>query len=683
MSADNMLAFRDFDGVTGPPTIDGFATTDAGVITTEAEPGYVNGGRITCGTGGLPPVIIQSIKQGNTLVLGISCRGDTSFDDIDGVIIALRQSGGGGAGPQRRVDVFPVWGDAPPVLDPNNLGTGYGAANPDPMNAGAHLFEAADIPAYDIRTNKPAHIGPVYYQRASGAGAWTQYSPAQVADTSKYHVRVRSWKPAVAPMTPEEFAWSIEVRIPIDTATGGGDWIDLNDDFGLFIDVIRGQRINDMGDGIYVSTQFKFPLNVPDLTGVIGASTEIPAGSFGHGLKGGAVSQAEGVRIKNGSMGIGRRPASDPMAALTNQISGTVNNHIVAQLENTGPAANGVKAEVRMANWGLPPAQFPAWNPPGGCQNPSPTVNLLAGTMMAPANGENVNNWPAASVPAQYATHPHQCMWTQLDATGVVTFSQSSARRNMDFVGLSEEVRDVEVSGEGYEEPPGGAPDHDFLLFTRCRKIVVSELLGEKELDPETIVLVGGALQFAPDVPSPATGTLTMNPDNPAASTTTGSSWKNSVVYLWITEGFRRTGRHLEINGIKTEVLDNGPTDFGLAAHHEGISDNLNWAFSGPGMVRHGIGVYGLKVPHKGTTTIKVRVAAGPQEPAGDRSELPPASGPTTGGSGEPGDSGGHGDEHHLPKGCLAALMGMFRHKTPVVLISAGLATPLLLRLIA
>lgn len=627
MSADNMLAFRNFDPVTGRPTIDGFATTDAGVTTTEAEPGYVTGSRLTIGGAGLPPVVIQCIKDGNTLVLGIMCRGDSSFDDLDGVIIGLRQNGTNNTGPQRRIDVFPVWGDAPEPLDPANLGFGYGAANPDPMNAGVHLFEAADNPAFDIRTNKPSHIGPIYYQRGSGSGGWTAYSPGQVADTNKYHVRVRSWKPSVSAGSPAEFAWSIEVRIPVSVATGGADWINLSDDFGLFIDVIRSIRVVDDGDAGYMSTQFKFPLNAPDVTGIIGPGTDIPSTSFGRGLMNGSVSLAEGVRIKDEYTAIGRVPSSNSSDVPTGTISGATDNFIVARLENNGPAASGIRATVRMANWGLGSPDFAAWNPPPGCQNPSPDIAMADGTTTITA-ATTVNSWPAGSVPSEYAPPKHhQCMWTQLDSTsGGVNFSRSSARRNMDFADLSTEEREAEVSGHGYPKPANGTDQHDFVMFTRCRKIIVKELLENRQnLDPEIINIVGGALQFAKDVPSPD--------DRPGAMTHVAArdrrselQWHESVVYIWLTEGFRRTGKFITINKVRSEILDNGPGEFGLVAHHKGIDDNLSWSFNGPGMAMYSPGVYALKVPHKGVTTIGVKLTAEPRGPKGDDSrDLPPA----------------------------------------------------------
>ncbi len=680
MSADDTMVFDNFDGVTGRPTIDGFATHDPGVLTTEAEPGYVNGGRMTVGSGDLPPVIIQTVKDGNTLVLGITCRGNTSFDDLDGVVVGLRPNGSASAGPQRRIDIFPVWGDAPFPLDPTNLGTGYGAADPDPMNPGAHLVAPPNgDPLFDVRTDKPVHIGPVFYQRGGSSGNWTQYTPALGSNPAIYHIRVRSYKPDMGSGSPEEFAWSMEIRIPIDSATGGADWIDLDDDFGLFVDVIRAGRMVEpmFGDGVYFSTQFLFPLAAPDLPDILDATTNIPAASFGHGLMNAATANGEGVRILNGAAGIGRRAAGSPNGTpLTNTISGIENNEIVANIENSGPAASNVFAEVRMANWGLGPPVYAAWNKPPGIQDPSPSINLAAGTLASPGVGNTVNTWTAASVAAtDYAVHTHQCMWVQLDSTsGSVNFARSSTRRNMNFVDLSGVEHEAEVSGKGYEKPKKGET-HEFVMFTRCRKIVVKQLLDrvreqKQGVDPETVALVGGALNFAANVPSPK-----VEPNEKARANTIAASrkrdetqWDESVVYLWINEGFRRTNRHFEVQGIKTEVLDNRPGQFGLIAHHQGVNDNLSWSFEGDGIARFAPGAYILSVPHDGVLKLKTTLSAERGGPKGDNSQGLPTIKP---GGGKPGlgnEGGGNGGKPEKG-GCLGLLL--VAAAVPAILLGA------------
>ena len=672
MSDSRQLVFRDHDTLGGiAPTIDGFALVDAGVVTDEpVESGYINAGRVSLGPGVLPPVVLQAVRHNDTLVLAISCRGDPSFDDADAITIALRQNGNSEDGPQRRIDIVPVWGDEPaPPYDPANLGIGYGAANrsPDPT---LHAFEVADIPAFDIRTNKPPHLDASYFRRDIKTGPWTPFTPALHDNTAKFDARVRSWKPTVAANSPIECAWGIELRFPLGTAGGTGDWIDLADDFGIFIDVIRAFRYLDGPDLLYDSVQFTFPVNAPGFSNItLGPNTDVTPDRFGHGLKGGAVSQGIGVRIKNDAYGIGRRARGDLAAPLGNSISKTVDNDIVAQLENTGPAASGIRAEVRMWNYGLPPATFNLWDRPNGCQQPSPSINLAAGTTAVPTQGETINHWDAALVGPEYPAGAHQCMWIQLDATTPVVFSQSSVRRNMDFTQLSSVTRDVTISGAGYPKPADGSAEHDFLLMTRCRKIVVKELVGRRHVDPLTLALVTGALQQR-DVDAKArddgaVAHTVMFDKAMAAGAGTGQQWENSVVYLWITEGYRRTNDFLIVNGIKTRVLDNSPGDFGLIAHHEGVNDGMNWTFmpEGTKMVQYGPGLYGVRVPDKGQVKIVVRLGAGPDEKPGDRSSLPPPDGKPPGSGGD--GSGGPTTPPDLPKGCLALLMGIFGKKHP------------------
>lgn len=619
------LVFGAADFVTGQPVVNGFVLADIGVTTTESEPGYVNGGRVELGSSGLAPVVIQSVQDGSTLVIGIMCRGDTSFDDCDNVVIALRGNGNA----QRRIDIEPVWGNAGPTLDASEVAqTGEGATT--------SVADPPDNPDFDIYTNRNPLTGPTFYQRASAADPWTAASAP-----AGFECKVRSWRPLVTAQSPTEIAWSVELRIPISAA----GWITLGDEFGIFVDVIRCFRATFSGTPYYGSTQYKFPPSAADLPDVIDQSTDIPAASFARGLKGTMVSQGEGVRIKNGSMGIGCRFGG--AVTLGNLINANTaianpNNQIVAQLENTGAAASGIVAEVRMANWGLGAPNFFSWQLAPGCDPQSaPTGTINAGTPATPsAVVETINNWPAASVPIEYKDHKHQCMWVQLRGTsGTVVFAQSSARRNMDFTGFSEEERPAEISAVGYPKPEDGSDSHEFMLRTRCRKIVVSTLIGKDNLGDETAAIVGGAIRHGMEA-----GLIDRermvgvdNQTHLSTHASAGSSaFADSVVYLWITEGLRRTHKTLIVNGIKTEVWDNGPGDFSLAAYHNGVDDPMGWQLSGPGLIKHGNGVYGIKVKDGKTATINVKVGAGPEIKPGDSSDLP-----RTFPEGDPGGNGG------------------------------------------
>jgi hypothetical protein len=596
MAANDTLAFANFDPVTGAPTMDGFVTPDPGVITSETEPGYVDGSRMTFGGSGFPPVHFQGVKSGPFLHLAFMTRGDLTFDAEDVIVIALQPSTGAGATTARRIDVFPVYESV--GADEQNAMTGGPAGTPfdvpPGVPAGSNFF---------IRTKHlPARLQ--FYRGLATSPPWQSYTPTLMTSSNPpsgpYQVMVRSWVPTTSPPN-SEVCWSIELKIPIDQTTGGADWINLGDGFGLYFNVIRVGKDPAAGgtpsQGWY-STQFRFPQQVPGniLTGILDASLAIPASFYGKGLIPALQVPAgsnlgQGVRfVTDAIIGaqIGRRPAGSSTLTLGHQISGTVNNELVAVIQNTSTTdtATDVTAEFRFANWGLGPAGFTSWAKPSGLSpNPSPAQTLTPGQ----SNVALASPWPAASVPPQYGPpNDHQCVWVQLNSTSSVNFVQSSARRNMDFINLSEHEQDAEISGVGYPAPGGGA-HHDFLLFTRARVIPVP--------------------RFRPDYTNARAPNASGGGD--------GDGDAPDVRYLWITEGYRRTGQTLQVGAKKTEVLDEGPGAFGFVADHAGATDELRWELDGPGLRRYGNAVHTIRVPHDGAVRIRTRLRTVPKGDTG------------------------------------------------------------------
>ena len=623
MASFDTLAFADFDVVTGRPMIDGFITADAGVNTNEAESGYVNGSRYSYANGTLPPVIIQTVKDDNTLVIGLLCRGDRSFDkDFDALVLAVRPQSGAGDLEARRLDIFPVWDDDVQASPGWSNGFGFGADDafhPGTPPNGPLGSGGID---YKIRTKKPPR-SLQFYSRTGNAGDWSAYTPFTGANAALYDVKVRSWEPPVAAGSSLEAAWGIEIRLPINKASGGTDWIDLQNAFGIYINVIRGGRKPASGsDADYYCTQFRFP-DFPAasansrLTGELDATTVIDPSWYGKGLINPSAAQVQGVRFRPGLSSVGRRPQGNTTDVPSSDISRTSNNYLVALLHNSGPAAGGITAEFRFGKWGTGPNGFEAWEKPSGLASPSPAISMAAGSNVAPTEGTIVNPWSATDVAANYPTDLHRCMWVQLNGSGV-NFTQSSVRRNMDFVSLSSIAETAEISGVGYGTPANGSAEHDFVLSTRCRKIILRDLLSSPNtLDPETLEIVAAAVKLIPrDNNNPdKQGMLGMS-----ASTTTPSQYRDYVVYLWITEGYRRTSQSLKIGSKKAEILDENPGSFGFVAVHKGVDDNLSWSLSGPGLSSTAPGLVALKVPVEGSTTININVSAELGGPQGDRS---------------------------------------------------------------
>ena len=405
----------------------------------------------------------------------------------------------------------------------------------------------------------------------------------------------------------------------------------------FFFQVVRSKRL--AGPPPRWAREFKcFPVDAMPVT------VDNPLPAFGKGKINPAASDpdVQGVRFIAGT-GIGNLldteltvipPNSIPTAIPRGQIAVNKDNNFVALLENTGPQAVNVTAEVRIANWGV----GNLWAHPDNMTPVlSPSIPLAAQTGANPVQGFTINKWPSGFNhnpapdgtisswmekyrPPEDATHrPHQCIWVEIRADANSNISQSSMRRNMDFAKLSDVERTAEIGGHDYPEPADGSGQHEILLFSRCRKIVVQELVDQKNPDEIALEVVGRAVQLAE-------GAGQSSADHVGMATKGQPIWKDSVVYLWITEAFRRTGELVTIDGIESEAADNSAGDFGLIAYHEGVDDNVSWSFDGPGVVNLGNGAHSVKVPHKGSVPVKIKLAASSDGPKGDISGQPPAN---------------------------------------------------------
>lgn len=576
------ICLAENDPVLGKPTVDGFTgIEDAGIITTDADSGYGLGHRITYGNGSFfPPMVFQGVKgrSEDYLYLSFFVRYGLSFDDEDVIIIALRENAANQVqdATVRRIDIYPVHdgvGASGPVADDTV------DMNNQPLN-----------PDYRIRGNRPSFN--IEHKRGQAAGNPWANNPAP----NNLIVKVRSWQPPTNPAF-SEFAWSVEVKIPKNKIVGGNDWIDLEDGFGLYFNVFRLSKSTNPPFVV----QYTFPYDTNNSqahvisAGDIGDDSLLMVhldwyGRVGLPSEEQGTNCGQGVRFVNASENsIGSR-SNQNAGALSNQIRARDNNnslipaYLVAQVENTSNTdpANGVNAEFRFANWGLGPQNFFAWNKPAGLQdNPTPGQNLATG-----ASVELIATWPAGSIPQAYQSHAHQCMWVQLDSSpSGVNFIQASMRRNMDFVGLSEYERPAYVSGVGYQPPKDGSGHHEFVLFNHVREIVVPARGG-----PDIRALMSSATAGKGDETQP----------------------KDMTYWIWIVNGYRRTGDTVDIKGKTFEILDDSPGSFGYIATHEGTTDVFTYELAGGGLNHEGGSMYSLKVPDGGEVKIHTRLKAAP-----------------------------------------------------------------------
>jgi len=618
MAISDKLCFSINDVITGPPDIDGLVDYDMLPYNGKPEVGYANGCKLTYEGGTFPRVVFQGVHRADIdqIALGFMCRFDISFDVDDFIVILFRESAASNLGPRRMI-----------LIRPNLAGEGAGPGTGDPM-----------FPGYEIKRKQPPN--EMHFFKESGA-LWVEHFP-----TAPIDVKVRSWKPGRLVGADPEVCWSVEVSVP---RTATGDWIVLNDKFGIYFNVVR---VSNPGMVVKQST---FPLSNQPMDDFPGVNYPDPDTlQWGQGLlpNPGDPISGSGVHFQNGWQSVGRRKPNtgDPLTGTIVGPAGTEDNEIVAQIENKGDVpANDVSAEFRFRNYGLPASpQFLPWDKPFGMtDNPTPTANLAATNGTAELKAK----WPHNQVDPGYAAHTDQCFAVSLSSPHDVNFDQASVRRNMILTSLSEVEKEAEISGEGYPEPADGSGQVDFLLETFCRQINVAERLAEKEVgNPEVRTLIESLLPRrhgdGPNIHG-----------NVAGATAPPPAWTNSVAYVWMTIGSRRTGTFMNIEGRKYEILDETPGEFGIAAYHEGLQDKLGFSFDGPGLVQYAPGAYGLKVPWKGKTRIKVKLSAGPEGPGGDLTRDVPRMPWPRPGDGKFGTGGGGptpGDP--LPGGCLALL---------------------------
>ncbi len=702
MSTIDTLCFSDYDSVTGAPTLDGYTgIKDDGIYTSQVEPGYVKGCRLTFDNGsGFPPVVFQGVKNGNYLNLSFMCRFDYTFDETDVLVIALRPNKNNpDQTTARRIDIFPVWKDvgADNTTLVGTLPVRAGNMDDDDPSNPTNKRTTWHIPTgerYHIRTDKTAY-SVKHYRGIAGATLWADKN----LDNSNYEptigIKVRSWQPPVPVVTTSvglqtlssntaftfevlstnkfpsegvfsvngyivtytgktnhsftgckggtgsvsdgsgvilpEAAWSIEVQLPLKAAGangGGKDWIDLQDSFGLYFNLIRTGKTPASGNEplLYPEfcTQFVFPITNPQqfITDNLNQKAVIEPTWYGTGLIPSLQHPSGkdiglGLQFRNGGQGVGVRDTADvewsPLGLIIHGNGDSApkwqSNRLVAQVKNTATDnATGVTSEFRFHYFGLGSPNYLEWSPANGAvpDYPVDPINPTNTGISIPSTQEReiTWTWDKDKIPSKYQNGSN-CVWVQLASTGQANFVQSSIRINTYFIGLSKFSRPVVISGVGYP-PPTSGNHHDFLLFTHARKIVTPKY-EEPQPDPQP--------EPEPNKPDPEpTLNAISRPSISSAVKTRGDNGSDEVHYIWITEGYRRTGQTLTIGTKTTEILDESPGAFGFIAQHQGIDDLFEWSLRGSGLHYHGGGISSIRVPDGGMVTIQATLEAAPMK---------------------------------------------------------------------
>ena len=575
-------------GDSNPPDMDGLVEPEIGLPAEPVEAGWTGSQRVTYGGGSSVPIMVfQGVKErtADFIYLSFIVRFDQAFDENDAIVLLLRDTYGAPpptnhTAATRRIHIFP-----------NFPGVGAGPAS-----------QPADVPLYELRKNRPV--------RATEFFKWNgvSWAPAAVTNTS-VTLKCRSWVTG----TGANKNWSLEVKLPT-TAALGGDWINLGAEFGFFYDLIRvcGTGACEGGAGAaineFFSAQFSWPTGrtlsdpasgpLPTLK-----DYEVPASWLGKAHLGSSAS-CRGVKFANGNNSIGRVLGGALVGTISSQT--TVTNTLRAQVVNDGATpANGVQATFRLANWGIGPADVNLWSKVradavANNGNPSvPPANLAAGGGTANLDMRWTLN---AAESASYQSRTHQCMWVTLDSNQSAIFSESSERRNMDFVSASTFEEDAEISAKGYPAPKSG-PDQEFLLLTTGIPLFsIRPYDGWTPRDTKR-----GATQDGPVVNQRDTNL-------PWILTEIYERWGKSVgvvsSWVWIVNGYRKTAETLTLDGKRHRIYD-FVGSFGYVAEHNGLVNEWAQDISVPGMPPSQTpGAYRVSIPDGGVAKIRVKLEA-------------------------------------------------------------------------
>jgi len=309
-------------------------------------------------------------------------------------------------------------------------------------------------------------------------------------------------------------SWVLEMRIPTRAgAWGGTHWIDLANQFLFYFSVVQ------VAGGTATAAIYNWPKESEEISGNIDTYA-YPSAQWGVVDKAdGALSN--GVYLERAHFGTRNDPISTILLSSPNTFFAEPEN--LTGRGGTSVTANDVTMSVRLANWGLPPADFSLWEriitDADPTDIPAGATGVLEALWEVPDDKEE-----------QYRQHPHQCIHVELDSAGDAVFAIRSIARNMDFVEGSSFRRKAEISGRGYGEPPAGERQHRFLIKI-SRQVRPVDPVGRKSAG--------------------------------------GKPGRGSSELTWTADGFRETGRTIVIHDHRYQVVD-AIGSFGYVVHHEG-----------------------------------------------------------------------------------------------------------------
>lgn len=701
MAIFDTISFPPTDFVTGNPTIDGWTDNeDPGVAAHFPESGYATGGRIAFGGGSLvPPVTFQctqvqvasgadvglpSLAAGSYLVLGLFCTFDPTFDEADGICIAifpdfattthtsalridLLPNSTAGAGPVSAVidtipgqatnyyarlnrDLFQTptfWKGLGSNLNPtdttqirwqsiavNNCFAKCASWHPTTMSVNAAAGQTVPSSTAAFTLTAAADIshfpdaGDLSVPLVGGSIVTVTYTGVDNGTNTFTGCKV---KPAGTPggsvdtgpaIKLQDLSWSVEVVIPTTSALGGADWADLQGHFGLYANLFR------------VSQYQPTPPATPH-AGFLAAQYRFPLpDASATGLDQHFLTGFMDEHLYIGDDWYGK--ASIVSIVGTNDAQGVCFQNI-----------NDPSSSVGVRHPGSPDTSLGLYV----YGNTGPYDNELVAQVQNTHPTNAATNVTAEFRFGKWGNPPTAyAQWDPASARGATT---PNVIASLAPAGGSDEIKSEWSRADVSASPYVGdicmwvrldSPDTVDFAQDGVRHNTIFTNLSEYSTDA-TISGTG--------YPPPTSGShhnfvlmthvrelVAYQSDDTriaALGTTAARGGEERVLgWYWLVESFRRTGLEFTVGKTKTEVIDPSPGQFGAVAKHAGSEgDVFIGRLTGAGLKRNGT-ILELPVPHNGEVAVHAWMGAGPA-----RTLKPPPLPPPVGAGG----------------GCLAELL--------------------------
>ncbi len=636
-----------------PPTIDGYVEPDLGVTPTPPEveeTGWTRSGRLTyVADAGEPQVNFQGLKHRADpfIYLSFVVRSDTMLDPNHRIILVFRKTYPlpGPMDPPaeyRRIDIRPHPVQAnrdPQIVEYYKFNNTTSAWDPNPITNVANMINQIKVGVgtngnWSVEIRLPTTTGA-----NSGGTDWIDLDT--VNGFGFYFNLIRF-------CTGTSCVWDLD-----DIGTGGNcmQYTWPRADYGSKI----GFHIDPNPALSYQNPLIVDPPGVPippTIQNHLTTATNVPDEAnwpdwLGKGILGTDPS-CRGVRFENGpnSIGVVVKTNSTP-PILADPLGSTVDvrpvtplpiNNFVARVVNDGPTdADGVQATFRIAKWGIGPSVFTTWPkvPTSNATSPNdqnPTASMIITAPIIPAligpTQQFVMQWGASAADrvspglASSGSGNDRCLWVQLDSGSVsgtlagtstgVNFTESSVRRNMNFIYVSVQDKEAEISGRWEPKPEGDR--HQFVL-----------VVSQRVLDVAVLARLGG--QASPS--SKAASQLSKDgepysQERVAERRLSGLEqellrWVGEIkgqrprsIWVVINHAFRRTSYTLTVDKVRHRIYEPAGS-FGYYAQHIGPVREREYkiytARGGPKLTMLSKdGIYSVHVPYQGAVTIRTRL---------------------------------------------------------------------------